>query len=137
MSLQSVLQDIDDHNRDIVESATWGHLAPKDGVKYVGHMLFIRTQYGQYEVLSDELTDDQGKVLPSSPWLYDALHTLARGVSEQTRVDGGTLVCFMGSLTVFQDEYMFEGSVMKMDADAILTGFESMSRRGEDVKVKV
>jgi hypothetical protein len=64
-----------------VMSETWGHLAPKTGRRYRGHILFAHGAYGDVVALECEFAG-----LPSSPWFFDDLQDW---IFEQVRKRGG------------------------------------------------
>jgi hypothetical protein len=72
-SLQDTLQQIENHNRNIVMHQTWGHLGAEVG-KHPGSMLFTVGQYGDLTVINSSWKDAEGQEVPGSPWLYAVEH---------------------------------------------------------------
>lgn len=74
MGLADVQASIDAHNRDIVESQTWGHLAPALGKAYRGSITFACASYGgDVAILSLEFARPDGTPLNDNPWSYEDL----------------------------------------------------------------
>lgn len=74
MGLADVFASIDAHNRDIVESQTWGHLAPEPGKVYQGTIVFACAAYaGDIAYLSIDFKLKDGTPLLDNPWSFEDL----------------------------------------------------------------
>lgn len=62
---------IDAANREKINQATWGHLAPVKNTSYKGQILFTSTAYNSGTII---LIDSSFENLDDSPWLYDFIH---------------------------------------------------------------
>lgn len=72
MGLADVHTSIDAHNRDSVESQTWGHRAPKLGKRYRGSVTFACGSYSDATAfLSIEFALPDGTPLNDNPWSYE------------------------------------------------------------------
>ncbi len=97
---------IDDINKEIVKSNTWGHLAPVPGRKYYGWFIVAVGTYGETIVLDDNFPE-----LPGSPWQYDDLHEFS---FEATSDFGTGLYRFEGWYKKFKNgNHQFGGGKFK------------------------
>lgn len=100
-----------------VMEGTWGHLAPKQGRVYRGHIIFCVGCFGDLVVVDFEFRSARGKELDSSPWLYDDLHGFIGDCCSDKTCDDGNLYRFDGTYSQSRDDeqYLFSGDVHVVD----------------------
>ena len=69
MSLKDAFILVDQINREIINSNTWGHLYPEPGRKYTGQITVAIGCYHHETIVLDDTFEN----LPNSPWQYDDL----------------------------------------------------------------
>lgn len=82
-----------------VYAETFGHMAPRRDRTYKCDVTFCLTCYGDYIVI-----DTNG--LPSSPWMYEAVHDFAADNAGEE----GEIYKFVGTFR----NYVFNGSITKV-----------------------
>jgi hypothetical protein len=109
MSFGSVLQEVDAHNRLLVQAATFGHLAPEPQRTYPGYIVFAYSEYGDVTPVK---VDFDG--LPDSPWFYgDMMDFLDTQVLD---IPSGKVLRFDGRYTKFKNGgCRFSGKVREIN----------------------
>lgn len=57
-----------------IREATWGHLAPIQGVKYAGFITFSVAHNDEVNAIDYEFFGPDGEELNGGPWLYDDIY---------------------------------------------------------------
>jgi len=99
-----------------VMESTWGHLAPKQGVKYRGFVLFTIGCFGDLTIIDYEFNSRRGVALDGSPWLYDDLHGFVGDFSQGQEHREGKVYRFDGTYSQSEEtgEYRFNGTVSRI-----------------------
>lgn len=77
-TMAAVFAPVEAHYRAQVQKATWGHLAPKKGKAYRGHIIFALGCFGSDRLNPTVLACEIG--LDSSPWFFEALMDFCRSI---------------------------------------------------------
>jgi hypothetical protein len=85
--MSAALAPVELANKQAIQKATWGHLAPRRNKRYQGHIVFSISAFGDMVVIDADFED-----LPDSPWLFDAVHNF-----------------------VFEDESLVHGAIYRFD----------------------
>jgi hypothetical protein len=91
MAISSLAAEIEEHNRNIVQGQTWGHLYPKRGEVYRGRMVLCFGQYGNMIVLNSEWEG-----LGCSPVLYE----VEQDIFDAWEVEEGNAYVWVGSFSI-------------------------------------
>lgn len=102
MSFASVLAEVEAQNRAVVRVETFGHLAPRKGEIYQGHIVFAVPEFdsGNPCIVSAEFEG-----LNDSPWLYEAMIEFAE------RKTKAGVYRFDGTVR----NYKFKGTITRID----------------------
>lgn len=107
MSLADAFAPADNHYRNQVIAATFGHLAPEPRKRYPGTILFTQSEYGSLVPIRARFEG-----LPDSPWFFEHLNDF---VADKA-TEAGAVYRFKGTYMLFKNgSHQFTGSVVKLD----------------------
>jgi hypothetical protein len=107
MSLADAFAPAEQHYRNQVIAATFGHLAPEPRKAYPGTILFTHSEYGQLVPIRAHFDG-----LPDSPWFFEHLNDF---VADKATVAGG-VYRFKGTYMLCKNgNARFVGKVVKLD----------------------
>lgn len=107
MSLAEAMAPAENHYRNQVIAATFGHLAPEPRKRYPGTILFTQTEYGRLEPIRANFEG-----LPDSPWFFEHLNDF---VADKA-TEAGAVYRFKGTYETFKNgNSRFSGKVVKLD----------------------
>jgi hypothetical protein len=107
MSLADAFAPAENHYRNQVMAATFGHLAPEPRKRYPGTILFTHTDYGQLVPIRSHFQD-----LPDSPWFFEHLNDFVADKATKA----GAVYRFKGTYILFKNgKAQFSGKIVELD----------------------